>query len=193
MGQGRTLAIGVITGQNHRTAVVACAAEIGVFKHIAAAIHPGPLAVPNAIDAIELRAWKHLKNLAAHHRRGAQLLIESWEVHDIMLFEKPPHPGQRQVIACQGRALIPGNERPGSQLCRRIAPVLIDRQANQRLNPREIDLPSATVSSRNAIQKPHRLKPRLKTESRTVKGCPVNRSLVAPVRLTSDASDSFGL
>ncbi len=61
-------------------------------------------------------------------------------MHDIVLLEEAPHTSQRQVIAGQRRPFISGDERTRAQLGRNVAAMLINRQAHQRLNPREIDL-----------------------------------------------------
>ena len=56
-------------------------------QHIAGTIHPRPLAIPNAENAIQARAWRKVHLLRAPNGGCGQILIQPRLEHHIMRAE----------------------------------------------------------------------------------------------------------
>ena len=114
-------------------------AHVGVLEHVAAAVDAGTFAVPDAVDAVDLRTGEQVHALAAHYRGGGQFLVHRRLVHDAMLVEQSADARQGQIVPGQRRAFVTGDEGAGSQPGSGIAPLLIDGKPHQRLNSRQIN------------------------------------------------------
>ena len=70
--------------------------------------------------------------------RWRQILVEAGLEADVVLLEQRLGLPQRAVVGAERRAAIAGDEARGVQACGAVARALHERQAHQRLNPREI-------------------------------------------------------
>ena len=78
--------------------------------------------------------------LAAHDRRGAELLVEAGPVDDPVALEQRPAVDELAVEAAEGRALVAGDEPGGAQAVATVGPHLVERHPHQRLDAGEEEL-----------------------------------------------------
>ena len=140
-GERGGLGDGVVAGQREHAAVSPHPRVVGVLEHVAGAVYAGRLAVPHAEDAVVLRPRERVHHLAAEHGRGAQVLVEAGGEHDVVLAEELPLPLEGLVEPAQRRAAIAGDERGRAQPLPAVGEMLVDRQAHQGLDARQVDVP----------------------------------------------------
>ena len=131
----------VVAAQRQHAAVAADAGEIRVLEDVAGPVDAGALAVPHAENAVVLRLRKQVGELAAVDRRRAQILVHAREEHDVVLAEQSGVALEGEVETAQRRAAIARDERGGVESATLVGPVLIERQAHQRLDARKEDEP----------------------------------------------------
>ena len=108
-------------------------------QHIARAINAGPLAVPNAENAIQTRARGQMHLLRTPDGGRGQILIQPRLKHHIMCAEPFRLPRQFTVKSAQRRTAIAGNETAGAETLCRIHFLPQHRQTHQRMRPRQQD------------------------------------------------------
>ncbi|MDT4825520.1 hypothetical protein FQZ97_588070 [compost metagenome] len=129
----------VVAGQRDHAAQRRGAGQVGVLERVAAAVHAGALAVPDAEHAIELLAGGiELQLLRAPHRRDTEFFIDAGLEHHVAGSQVPARLPQRLVVAAQRRAAIAGDKAGGMVAGGGIAPALQQRQAHQRLHAAHI-------------------------------------------------------
>ena len=87
MGQRRRLCGVVVTCHNQDATQGRSPRRIRVFKDIAAAVYPGPFAVPQAKNALVLRALKQIDLLRAPNRSRSKVLVDAGLKHDVVLLQ----------------------------------------------------------------------------------------------------------
>src|SRR5690606_33659912 len=148
MRQGRAATGVVVGGQCQHATVAPGAGGVAVLEHVAAAVHAGALAVPHGVDAIDLRAGEQVGLLRAPDHGRAEVLVEArLEAHlrRLQVLARTP---QLQVEAAQRAAAVAADEAAGVQAGSRIAQLLHQRQAYQRLHAAQVD---AAVAARVAV------------------------------------------
>src|SRR6266851_1749543 len=128
-------------GEDQHTAVAGGAGGISMLEHVASAVDAGTLAVPQGEDAVILSIGKEVGLLAAPHRGRRQILVDAREEADVVLLEEALGLPEVLVEAAQRRAAIAGDESRGVEPGGGVPLPLHHRQANQRLDAREIDTP----------------------------------------------------
>ena len=127
----------VVAGDRENAAVFVRAAHVGAMQGVTRAVHAGPLAVPHAVDAIDLRARKSIEFLRAVQHGGREVLVHSGlEPDGVLLHQRLLRP-QFPIQAAQGRSAIAGNERSGVAAGRLVQSPLLQQQSQQRLDARQ--------------------------------------------------------
>ena len=125
----------IVAGNGQHAAVRRGAGPIGMAQHVERSIDAGALAIPDAEHAIDRGAGKQANLLAAPHRGGGEVFIETGLEADVVLFEQRLGLPQRAVVSAERRAAIAGDEARGVQAGSAVARALHERQAHERLNP----------------------------------------------------------
>ena len=103
-------------------------------ENVAATIDAGAFAVPDAGDAIELRARRQIELLRAPDRRRSEVFVHTRLEFDVVLFEVLARGMKLLVVAAEGRSTIAGDKAGGVQPHRPIPPHLRHRQPDQSLD-----------------------------------------------------------
>ena len=112
---------------------------VAVLHDVEAAVDPGALAVPHGKDAVIFGVRILVELLRAPDGGHRQVLVQARLELDVILVEELLGPPEILVDAAEGRAAIARDEAARLEAGRRIALLLHDRQAHQRLDTREID------------------------------------------------------
>ena len=112
-------------------------------QHIAGTINAWPLAIPNAENTIQTRAWRQMHLLRTPNGGRGQILIQPRLEHHIMRTQPFRLARQFPVKGTKRRSAIAGNEAAGAEALRRIHFLAQHRQAHQRMRPCEQDRPCA--------------------------------------------------
>ena len=168
----------IVTGKAQHATVFCRTSRIAVTKHIAAAINAWPLAIPDADDAVVVRARRQLKLLRAPDRRCGKILVHARLKLDAEFVEVATRGHQLLVVATQRRSAIAGDEGGGIEARRAVAAHLRHRQTNQRLRACQEDVAAALrifmIETDPALIDTHR------------------RLTSVPTRLASYVADSYG-
>jgi hypothetical protein len=124
----------VVAGQRQRSAQLARSGKIGMAQGVAGAIHPGPLAVPDADHAVDLRLGQGFEHLRALDGCRGDILVEPRPESDVVLGEYAADLLQRQVVAAQRRAFIPRDEAARVPPRASVLAHLLERQTHERLD-----------------------------------------------------------
>src|ERR1700744_2910836 len=124
----------VVTGEAKYPAVAGRAGGIAVTKHVAAAVHAGALAIPDANHAIVVGARRQVELLRAPDCGRSEVFVHTGLEFDIVLLEMLAGGEQLLIIAAERRAAIARDESGGVETGGAIAANLRHRQADQRLN-----------------------------------------------------------
>ena len=73
----------VIAGHGQHAALGKGPREIGVLEGVAGAVHARRLAVPHAVDAVELRAREKVRLLAAPDGGGGEVFVKAFLEHHL--------------------------------------------------------------------------------------------------------------
>ena len=139
MGDGRRLRARVVAAEREHTAVWRRPCIIAVLEGVARAVDTGPLAVPDAEDAVVLRAAADVRQLRAPDGGGRQILVDAGLETDLVLLEEGLRLPERQVVGTERRAAIAGDEAGRIQPRRLIALPLHHGQPHQGLDARDVD------------------------------------------------------
>ena len=129
----------VVAGQRQRPAFGRGAGEIGVAQRIPGPVDARALAIPDAEDAIDRRAWKARQVLRAPDRGRREVLVEPRAEHDVVALEDVAGAPKLDVEAPQRRAAIAGNVTAGIETRGAVAQALLNRQAHQRLHAGHVE------------------------------------------------------
>ena len=141
MRQGGGLGAVIVPQEHENAAVARRAGGVGVADGVAAAIDAGPLAVPDADDAVILRGAEHAELLRAPNGGGGEVLVDARLETNVVTGEEIPRLPQCAVVGAEGGAAIAGNENARLQPRRLVAPALKHGQADQRLGAGHEDAP----------------------------------------------------
>ena len=137
-GQGRGLGGGVVADQDQRAAPWVGAHQVPVPQRVGGPVQAGRLAVPDAEHPVAGGAGERAGELAALDRGGGRFLVQSRDERDIVRVEQLLQPAELLVVAGQRGPLVPGDERPDVQAGGQVAPVLVDGQPGQGLDPGQL-------------------------------------------------------
>ena len=138
-GKGRGLGGRVVAGEGDQAAACAGADEVAVAKGVGGTVNARRLAVPPADDAVDGRLRLSWRELRAPDGGCAELLVERGLVMDVEVVEVRSDPLQLLVVAAEGRALVARDHAPGPQAGGAVGAHLVERDADQRLNPAQVD------------------------------------------------------
>ena len=130
----------VVAGETQHAAVFRRARRIAVAENVTGAINAGTLAVPDADDAIVLRAGRQVELLRAPDCGRREILVHAGLELDAVLREMLFRGGELLVVAAERRAAITGDEACGIQAVGAIAPDLRHRETDQRLDAGHEDM-----------------------------------------------------
>ena len=99
----------VVAHQRQHTAVFGRAGEVGVAEHVAGAVDAGPLAVPDAEDAVVFALAAQLRLLRAPQRRCRQFLVDAGLEDDVVGVEQRRDPHELLVETAERRAAVAGD------------------------------------------------------------------------------------
>ena len=136
--QGRGFADMIVAEQRQHTAMARGAGIVGMLEHVAGAVHPRPLAVPDGEHTVIQRVGEQVELLAAPDRGGRHLLIHAGLEIDVVVLQELLGFPELLVERAQRRAAIAGDEAAGVQPRCHIALALDHRQAHQRLCPGQV-------------------------------------------------------
>ena len=144
-GLRRGLRAMVIARKRNHATVLGGARAVRMAKDVSAAIHAGPLAVPDAEHAVVLRPREEVELLRAPERGCGEILVQPRLEADVVCLQMFFRAPQRLVIAAERRAAVAGDVPRRVQTGGDVAPALHDRQAHQRLgsgdeNPATVQL-----------------------------------------------------
>ena len=132
--QGRRLGLGVVAGQRQHAAVPSDAREVRVAEDVAAPVDPRRLAVPHAEHAVVARAAVEVRELAAEHGGGAEVLVHARDEDDLVLAEEAAVALDRLVEPAERRSSVPGDQGRRVEAAAAIRAVLVEREADERLD-----------------------------------------------------------
>ena len=126
-GQRRRLGGGIVADDGDDAAVARRAGEHAVADGVVGAVEAGSLAVPDAEDAVVLALGSRVGELAAHHSRGGELLVDPGTHHDGQVGGGARRPADLLLKRPDGRTLIPGHEGGGVEAVAPVDAQLVDR------------------------------------------------------------------
>ena len=133
----------VVAGNDQHAAMLGRAGRIGVAKNVAAAIHPRPLAIPQAENAIVFRAGEEADLLAAPDSCRGEVFIDAGLEGDVVLGEVLFGLPQAEIEVAKRAAAVAGDETGGVQAGGQIALPLQHGQANHGLGTGQEDAAGA--------------------------------------------------
>ncbi len=133
-GQGRRLGLRIVAGQRQHAAVPSDASEVRVAKDVAAPVDTGRLAVPHAEHAVVARAPVQVRELAAEHGGGAEVLVHARDEDDLVLAHEAPVALDGLVQPAERRSPVPGDEGRRVEATPAIRAVLVEREADESLD-----------------------------------------------------------
>ncbi len=137
---GRGLRIRVVADQRDRAAARIGSGKVGVPHCVAGPVQARCLAVPDAHHPVRALRAEPFGELAAHHRRGRQFLVQAGPVDHVVLGEQLRAAGQLQVEPGQRRALVAGDERRRPVPAAPVVPDPVEQQPHQSLHTGHVDL-----------------------------------------------------
>ena len=136
---GGGLAGVVVPHQRQHPALGGAAGQVRVAEGVAAAVHPRPLAVPDAEYAVVLAAVPQPHLLRPPDRRGRQVLVDAGLKDDVVLRQDAPGPLQLPVKTAKGGAAVAGDVAGGVQPLGAVQLPLQQRQAHQCLGAGDVN------------------------------------------------------
>ncbi len=133
MGGGGALAGVIVTHERDHAAMLGGARIVGVAEHVAGAVHPRSLAVPEAEHAIEFAFAPKLRLLGAPERGGGQILVEAGLELDVVGLEQLVGAAELLVEPAQRRAAIAGDIAGRVEASAPVPRLLHQGKAHQRL------------------------------------------------------------
>src|ERR1700738_2208950 len=125
----------VVAHEREHPAIFRSAGEIRVSEHVAGAIDPRALAVPEAEHAVELALPTQLGLLRSPQRRGGDVLVDAGQKSDVIAIELALRPNELLVERAQRRAAVARHIARGVETCTPVALLLHPAEPDQRLKP----------------------------------------------------------
>jgi hypothetical protein len=140
-GQRGGLGGRVVADDRHHAAVAGRAGEHAVADRVARPVEARSLAVPDADDPVVALVPERVDELAAHHGRRGELLVEPGAHDDRQVGHRGR--GGRCVLLERGdgRALVARDERRGGEAVAPIDAQLVDREPGEGLHAGQEDAP----------------------------------------------------
>ena len=124
----------MVVAHGHQHAAVRRAARhVGVFEHVARAVHARPLAVPQAKDAVVFALAAQFGLLAAPQGGGGQIFVQAGLKGDVMFSQRFGGAHHLHVDRTQGRSAIAGDQPRRVQTSGAVTRFLHHHQPHQRL------------------------------------------------------------
>ena len=123
----------IIAGNRQHAAMFRRARHIGVTEHIARAIDPRPLAIPDAEHAVELAFATHFSLLAAPQGGGGQVLVQPRLKLDVARFQERRRRHELVIDRTDGRTAIARHIARGVEACPAVPLRLHERQPHDGL------------------------------------------------------------
>src|SRR6266436_8628887 len=133
----------IVAGKAKHAAVFRRTRGVAMAKHVAAAVDPGALAIPDADHAIVPGARREIELLRAPDRGGREVFIHAGLEFDVVLLEVFARGEQLLVVAAERRTAVSRDKTGGVETGGAVAADLRHRQANQRLDPGQEDMAGA--------------------------------------------------
>src|SRR5882762_6509287 len=130
----------IVAGKAKHAAVFRRTGGVAVAKHVAAAVDPGALAVPDADHAIVPGARRQIELLRAPDRGSREVFVHGRLEFDVVLFKVLARGEQLLVVTTERRPAVSRDEARGIEARGAVAANLSHGQANQRLNPGQEDV-----------------------------------------------------
>ena len=127
----------VVTGNNKYAAMRRAAIRIAVFDRVAGAIDTGPLAVPDAENAVDRALRIGLDLLRSQYCSRCKIFIDRRQKFDVALIKKRLRAPEFQVKSTEWRAAITTDKTGGIESDRFVDCALHQRDADQRLGSGE--------------------------------------------------------
>src|SRR5436309_649842 len=140
MRHGGGLCAMVVAGEAQHAAVLRRARGIAVAEYVAAAIHAGALAVPDADHAVMPCAGRQIELLRAPDRGGRKVFVHAGLELDVVLLEMFSRGEQLLVVAAERRTPVSADKTRGVEATSAVTPDLRHRQAYQRLDAGQKDV-----------------------------------------------------
>src|SRR3984893_9511514 len=135
----------VVAHEREHPAIFRSAGEIRVSEHVAGAIDPRALAVPEAEHAVELALPAQLRLLRSPQRRGSDVLVDAGLKSDVIAIELALRPDELLVERAQRRAAVARHIARGVETCTPVALLLHHAEPDQRLKPGDEDAALAEI------------------------------------------------
>ena len=144
---------GIVAAEREHAAARRGARVVGVLQRVAGAVDAGALAVPDAEDAVVVRAGVQRRLLRSPHRRRGEVLVDARLEAHVMRRELLARRPEPHVVGAERRAAIAGDEARRVQPGGGVATALLQRQSHQRLHAGQIDAPGfGACSDRRAVR-----------------------------------------
>ena len=139
--QRRRLAYRIVARESEHASVLAYTRIVRVLEGVTRPVHAGRLAVPHAEHAVVLRFREKADHLAAEDGGGAEIFVETRGEDHVVGFQELVLALERLVETTQRRPTVPRDEGGSAEPATLVGPVLVEGQADEGLNAREIDAP----------------------------------------------------
>ena len=139
--QRRALAGRVVAHQSHGAAEARDSLIVRVPDRIQRAIQPGRLAEPQAHHPVEARVGKQIEHLRARDGARGELLVQPRDEAHVLGLEQRLQAGQELIEAGERGARISRVERADTVARGAVAAHLIQTDAHQRLEARQVNAP----------------------------------------------------
>ena len=138
-GQGRRLGLRIVAREREHAAVPPDAREVRVAEDVPAPVHAGRLAVPHAEHAVVAGMPVEIGELASEHGGGAEILVHARDEDDLVLGHQLAVALHRLIEAAEGRSPVAGDQGRRVEAPAPVGAVLVQRQANERLDAGQED------------------------------------------------------
>src|SRR5258705_9614414 len=130
----------IVAGKTKHAAVFRRTRGVAVAEHVAAAVDPGALAIPDADRAIVPGARREVELLRAPDRGGREVFIHAGLEFNVVLLEVLARGEQLLVVAAERRTAVAGDEAGGVETGGAVAAGLCPREAIPRPGPGTADV-----------------------------------------------------
>ena len=132
----------IVAEQRHDPAELRGPGQVRVPQHVAGAVHPRPLAVPEAEHPVVCALAVEPGLLRAPAGGGRDVLVDAGLEHHVMPVEMGLRALHLLVEPAQRRAAVAADVAGGVVAGREVAPALGEHQPHQGLDPGEEDPPA---------------------------------------------------
>src|SRR6056297_3142675 len=123
----------VVARERQHAAMLQGPGGVGMLEGIAGTVDARSLAIPDAEDAVVLGVPVKPGLLRAPNGSRRQILVHVGTEKHLMLFQVLGGAAELLIVAAKGRAAVASDEACRVETCRLIPPMLLHRQAHERL------------------------------------------------------------